>query len=106
MVITAVILLVTAKYPPQLFALIIGFNRWIYRVIAYAALMTDQYPPFRLDQGGIRTHPAAAATDRRAGHPAAAGDDPILIVTGDWCPPCDDGRQARDRGPESQQALR
>ena len=51
-VITAVMLLVTGKYPPQLFALIIGGNRWIYRVIAYAALMTDQYPPFRLDQGG------------------------------------------------------
>jgi hypothetical protein len=51
-VITAIMLLVTGKYPPQLFALIIGGNRWIYRVIAYAALMTDQYPPFRLDQGG------------------------------------------------------
>jgi len=51
-VITAVILLITGKYPPQLFALIIGGNRWIYRVIAYATLMTDQYPPFRLDQGG------------------------------------------------------
>ena len=51
-VITAIILLITAKYPQQLFALIVGFNRWIYRVIAYAALMTDQYPPFRLDQGG------------------------------------------------------
>jgi hypothetical protein len=50
--VAGVMLLVTGAYPPALFALIIGGNRWIYRVIAYAALMTDQYPPFRLDQGG------------------------------------------------------
>ncbi len=51
-VITAIVLLITGRYPAQMFAGIIGFNRWIYRVVAYAALMTDQYPPFRLDQGG------------------------------------------------------
>ncbi len=51
-VVAAVILLVTGSYPQSLFDLVIGLNRWTYRVIAYGALMTDVYPPFRLDQGG------------------------------------------------------
>ena len=45
-----VALLFTANYPRPLFALIIGLNRWIYRVLAYGSLMRDEYPPFRLDQ--------------------------------------------------------
>jgi hypothetical protein len=50
--IAAVILLFTGRYRAGLFALIMGINRWTYRVIAYSALLTDSYPPFRLDLGG------------------------------------------------------
>ena len=51
-VIAAVILAVTGRYPREIFDLVMGFNRWCYRVLAYVALMRDEYPPFRLDSGG------------------------------------------------------
>jgi hypothetical protein len=48
--IAVVRLLFTARYPRDMFGLIVGLNRWVYRVLAYVLLMTDRYPPFHLDQ--------------------------------------------------------
>ncbi|MEE8419359.1 MAG: DUF4389 domain-containing protein [Dehalococcoidales bacterium] len=47
-IIAAVGLLFTGKYHQEIFKLVMGMNRWVYRVAAYVSLMTDKYPPFRL----------------------------------------------------------
>jgi hypothetical protein len=47
-IISAIALLFTGKYPAELFKLVVGMNRWSYRVFAYVSLMRDEYPPFRL----------------------------------------------------------
>jgi hypothetical protein len=73
-VVVGVILLVTARYPRALFDLLIGLNRWGYRVAAYAGLFRDEYPPFRLDQGpGPVAHTAEAARPPEGGATAPEG---------------------------------
>ena len=51
-IVAMVITAVKRSYPRELFDFIMGLNRWCFRVLAYAALLRDEYPPFRLVQGG------------------------------------------------------
>jgi hypothetical protein len=64
--IAAVILLFTGVYRLGIFDLLMGINRWSLRTMTYAALMSDKYPPFRLDQGPLDPPPSPVAA------PAAA----------------------------------
>jgi hypothetical protein len=50
--VAVIILAFTGRYQQGLFDLLMGLNRWVYRVVAYVSLMRDEYPPFRLDMGG------------------------------------------------------
>ena len=49
-VIAAIGLLFTGPYNQAIYSLVLGINRWSMRVVAYAALMTDRYPPFRFEE--------------------------------------------------------
>lgn len=49
LIVAALALLITGKYPPGIFKTIMGVNRWMSRVNGYIYLLTDKYPPFSME---------------------------------------------------------
>src|SRR5215469_6536521 len=80
--IAAVTLLVTGKYPRQIFDFVLGMNRWVLRVAAYAGLMTDAYPPFRLDMGGHEPGSTLTVPPPAGRTPGPATPGPLGWTTG------------------------
>jgi hypothetical protein len=83
----AVALLFTRRYPSSIFDLVLGLNRWVARVTTYAGLMTDTYPPFRLDQGGAESpdatddaSPSAPTATSPVAKRGVAGRIVLLVV--------------------------
>jgi hypothetical protein len=73
--VAGIALLFTGRYPAGLFDFVVGMDRWVVRTVAYVALLTDRYPPFRLDLGGDEPEtvpPGPKTSVRSGGSPSAS----------------------------------
>jgi uncharacterized protein DUF4389 len=58
LLVAALALLFTGRYPAGLYHALVGIARWNLRVAAYIVLLVPRYPPLRLDQGDTEPDPA------------------------------------------------